>query len=190
MASIISAGTTSGTAINISGDTTGNLAFTTQAGANTITVPNVTGTMLTSGSPQSGGVIQVVQATYATQTTTTSTSYVTTGLSASITPKFATSKILVTVSNTVRAASGGDCNWTVFRGTVAGTNLAGAGYFVYGTATGGSTTVVSGISINYLDSPATTSATTYTLGFKSSGVSVNSQHADATATITLLEIAA
>jgi hypothetical protein len=46
MASIISAGTTSGTAINISGDTTGNLAFTTQAGANTITVPNVTGTVV------------------------------------------------------------------------------------------------------------------------------------------------
>jgi hypothetical protein len=44
MASIISAGTTSGTAIALSGDTTGDLAFTTQAGANTITVPNTTGT--------------------------------------------------------------------------------------------------------------------------------------------------
>jgi hypothetical protein len=49
MASIISAGTTSGTAIAVSGDTTGNLAFTTQAGANTITVPNVTGTLLSTG---------------------------------------------------------------------------------------------------------------------------------------------
>jgi hypothetical protein len=47
MASTISAGTTSGTAIAIAGDTTGNLAFTTQAGANTITVPNSTGTILT-----------------------------------------------------------------------------------------------------------------------------------------------
>jgi len=46
MASIISAGTTSGTAIAVSGDTTGNLAFTTQAGANTITVPNATGTVI------------------------------------------------------------------------------------------------------------------------------------------------
>jgi uncharacterized protein (AIM24 family) len=46
MASIISAGTTSATALNLSGDTTGNLAFTTQAGANTITVPNVTGTVI------------------------------------------------------------------------------------------------------------------------------------------------
>jgi hypothetical protein len=45
MASIISAGTSAGTAIAISGDTSGNLAFTTQAGANTITVPNSTGTV-------------------------------------------------------------------------------------------------------------------------------------------------
>lgn len=55
MASIISAGTTSGTAINISGDTTGNLAFQTGAGANTITVPNTTGTLaLTSQLPVAG----------------------------------------------------------------------------------------------------------------------------------------
>jgi len=49
MASIISAGTTSGTALNMSGDTTGNLAFTTQAGTYTQTVPNATGTVMVSG---------------------------------------------------------------------------------------------------------------------------------------------
>jgi hypothetical protein len=49
MASIISAGTSAGTAIAISGDTSGNLAFQTQAGANTITVPNGTGTMSVQG---------------------------------------------------------------------------------------------------------------------------------------------
>jgi hypothetical protein len=52
MASTISAGTTSGTAIAIAGDTTGNLAFTTQAGANTITVPNSTGTITLNNSAQ------------------------------------------------------------------------------------------------------------------------------------------
>jgi len=50
MASTISAGTTSGTALNFTGDTSGNLAFQTGAGANIITVPNVTGTILTTGS--------------------------------------------------------------------------------------------------------------------------------------------
>ena len=49
MASTISAGTTSGTAIAITGDTTGNLAFTTQAGTYTQTLPNATGTVMVSG---------------------------------------------------------------------------------------------------------------------------------------------
>jgi hypothetical protein len=49
MASTISAGTTAGTALNMTGDTTGNLAFQTGAGANTITVPNGTGTIAVNG---------------------------------------------------------------------------------------------------------------------------------------------
>jgi hypothetical protein len=49
MASTISAGTTSGTAIAITGDTTGNLAFQTNAGTYTQTMPNVTGTVMVSG---------------------------------------------------------------------------------------------------------------------------------------------
>jgi hypothetical protein len=49
MASTISAGTTSGTAIAIAGDTTGNLAFQTSAGTYTQTLPNATGTVMVSG---------------------------------------------------------------------------------------------------------------------------------------------
>lgn len=64
MASTISAGTTSGTALNMSGDTTGNLQLQTQAGANTITVPNVTGTIMVNGPAFSAY-------SNATQTTTT-----------------------------------------------------------------------------------------------------------------------
>lgn len=48
MATIISAGTTVGTGLAVTPDTSGNLAFQTQAGANTITVPNTTGTLLAS----------------------------------------------------------------------------------------------------------------------------------------------
>jgi len=177
--------------IVLQGSTSGSVTLQEPAvaGSTVLTLPAVTGTVLTTTSPKAGNVLQVVNSTYATEVTTTSTSYVTTGLSATITPSSSSSKILIIVSNVIRAASLGDCNWTVFRGTVAGTNLASSGLFVYGTATAGSTTVVTGISINYLDSPATTSATTYTLGFKSSGVSVNSQHASTTATMTLMEIA-
>ena len=42
-----------------------------------------------------GHVIQVVSNTYATETASGSSSYTDTGLAATITPKFATSKILV-----------------------------------------------------------------------------------------------
>ena len=49
MASTISAGTTSGTAIAIAGDTSGNLAFQTSAGTYTQTLPNATGTVMVSG---------------------------------------------------------------------------------------------------------------------------------------------
>jgi len=41
----------------------------------THTLPASTGTVLTTGSPQSGGVIQVVSATYSTTITTTSSSF-------------------------------------------------------------------------------------------------------------------
>ena len=61
----------------ISGDTSGaiTLAAPSVAGTNTITLPASTGTVLTSGSPQSGGVIQVVNAQFdnPTQVSTTST---------------------------------------------------------------------------------------------------------------------
>jgi hypothetical protein len=56
MASTISAGTTSGTAIAITGDTSGNLAFTTQTGTYTQTVPNATGTIMVSGNMPAIGV--------------------------------------------------------------------------------------------------------------------------------------
>ena len=49
MSTIISAGTTTGSGFAVTPDTSGNLAFQTQAGANTITVPNSTGTILTTG---------------------------------------------------------------------------------------------------------------------------------------------
>jgi hypothetical protein len=43
--STISAGNTTTTSIVVTGDTTGNLVFKTQNGANTVTVPNTTGTI-------------------------------------------------------------------------------------------------------------------------------------------------
>jgi len=187
MASTISAGTTSGTAIAIAGDTSGNLAFTTQAGANTITVPNSTGTLLTTGSPQSGGVIQVVNGTYSgPYFSTTSTTFVSTGLTVTITPKFATSKILILLQVECfndTANKGGDL--TIYKN---GSNLASG---VLGKMYPVSGQLAINVPINYYDSPATTSATTYTLYIKTinSGFAFNVFQDAYPATITALEVA-
>jgi hypothetical protein len=138
-------------------------------------------------------VLQVVQNTSTSAVSSTSSTYVTSGVSASITPLFSTSKILILVSGAGYMAGAGTslgC-FTVFRGTVAGTDLSGVtGGFTsfYGTTSG----VMASVSIAYLDSPATTNATTYTVGMKStdnsSAVYLNSNSQKAL--ITLMEIAA
>jgi hypothetical protein len=108
-------------------------------------------------------VLQVVQGTYTGQVSTTSTSFVTTNLTASITPSSSSNKILVTVS-------AGDCYSTttnkVMRTTIYrnSTNLATAGTtpcFGNGYSSAGGVTTVH--SYSYLDSPATTSSTAYTV---------------------------
>ena len=133
-----------------------------------------------------GSVLQVVNATYGTETSTTSTSYVTTNITASITPKFSTSKILITVTDPIQSNGSTAVSITLFRGTVAGTNLFGSVGFAYNAGS----TYSSVASVAYLDSPATTSSTTYTVGFKSgTGSTVWSTVYNGTGTITLMEIA-
>ena len=136
-------------------------------------------------------VLQVVQATTATPVSTTSTTFVTSGLSASITPSSTSSKVLVLVTlNASNQNSNGAAVLTIFRGTVAGTNLFGANGFATNYATSGNT-VAAAASI-YLDSPATVSAQTYTVGLKTGSVlnTATAQDGSATSTITLMEISA
>ena len=139
-----------------------------------------------------GKILQVVSANYSTAVTTTSTSYVTTGLTAAITPSAASSKVLI-ISNTTGYMSANAVLYvTAFRGTVAGTNLSSAGGAAsmsqtYNTAGVG----LSALIVNYLDSPATTSSQTYTIGFKVSGGTGTVQSAnDSMSSITLIEVGA
>ena len=184
----------------ISGDTSGAITLSAPAvaGTNTITLPASTGTVLTTGSPQSGGVIQVVQAVTSSTSSTSSTTAVTTGFSATITPKFSTSKILVTLTASCDSATiNSQIGLTVYRGA---TNLAQSVAAVNSFCNnyGGSSRIIAPMTINYLDSPATASATTYTAYFYnvpgSTGASVIFNAANAAqasiATITLTEIAA
>jgi hypothetical protein len=138
-------------------------------------------------------VLQVVNAAYTTSTSTTSSSYVTTGATATITPSSSSSKILVIASSSIQnSGTGTAVRATMFRGTVAGTNLAGgatvqAGGYVYGA-----NNLIGTPSMCFLDSPATTSAQIYTLGFATgnSSVTATAQIDTTSALITLMEISA
>lgn len=187
MASTISAGTTSVTALNLSGDTTGNLAFTTQAGTNTITVPNSTGNMVVDAATQTltnksivatqltgtiaaarlpaGSVLQVVQGTVVTTTTSTSsTTFVTTGITASITPSSVSSKILVFANTSLDcSASGRNALFTIYRNSTNVVDSGSSSGSGFAGAYGDTSRIQIAVGVTFLDSPATTSATTYTI---------------------------
>ena len=143
--------------------------------------------------PAAGGkVLQVVNAVYSVQTASTSATYADTGLSLSITPSSATSKVLVFVSQTGLGRNGAD-NFGLFKLMRGATDLVDP-FESRGGQVGGNTAAVGvgGSSVTYLDSPATTSSTTYKTQFKSSGgaTDVFCQTAGSRSTITLMEIGA
>jgi hypothetical protein len=135
-----------------------------------------------------GSVLQVVQSVYSTAFSTSSTSYVSIGATASITPISATSKILAQGSV---AAGNGSNQWqyfTLYRGA---TNIAVGSGNPGGYLTQNSIDYLTTINFQILDSPATTSSTTYTLYTKSTGGgSIRAQVDGMPTYITLMEIAA
>jgi len=136
-----------------------------------------------------GSVLQVVNATYSTQVTTTSGSFVTTNLTASITPTSSTSKILVIASVPFGVNTANEnVQMTIYRG---GTNIS-PNTALAALQSGGAT--YSSACMTILDSPATTSATSYTVYGLVSGTKTayfNSLPTGASSSvITLLEISA
>jgi len=137
-----------------------------------------------------GKVLQVITTTDETPRTTTSTSYVTASnaLAATITPTSASSKIFITMTTTVSSPSNTYAGHiTLYRGS---TNLC-TNQFI--NAHGTSTYQVEGGAISFLDSPNTTSATTYQVYIKvqggaPNGVTIN--HGTSKGTITAFEIGA
>jgi hypothetical protein len=153
-------------------------------------IKTINGTsILGSGNVPVGKVLQTVQVTSAASFSTASTTDVSTGLNASITPLFNTSKILVIITANCRAtAAGGNCYFvpSVYRNT---STQIWTGYAQGGNFT--STDFRSPACVVYLDSPATTSSTNYLFALNSvlaTGASMN--NGGGTSTITLMEIAA
>jgi hypothetical protein len=141
-------------------------------------------------SAQSGSVIQTVNAIYSTETTTSSGSYVDTGLTASITPLFSTSKILVIVDMSGVAKYSNITSAQLILLRASSTILT----FALGAGDNGTTATneIGSVSCNYLDSPATSSATTYKVQFcsRNANASVRVNDNGSSSTITLMEIAA
>ena len=188
----------------VNGDTSGAVTLSAPAVAGTVTVtlPAASGTMLTTASSgqsipkaalPTGSVLQVVNATFSTAQTTTSTSYQASGLTLSITPTSNTSKILITgaVPYDVYGGSSNQATLALYKGA---TNLMTNGFAII--ASGGSNEIQSGsMAVNFLDSPATTSSTTYTIYFRVAPTAGGTPTArifvdNYTGTLTAMEIAA
>ena len=140
-----------------------------------------------------GSVLQVVSSTLqpGSEITTTSQSFVDTGLSATITPTSATSKIFIVANYNAKTPSGNTNKLTLYRNST--TNLATGGA-QFNQLSGASDYLP--FSISFLDSPASTSATTYAVWFAAHSSGYTSYFGGQnyggfpTLTITLMEIAA
>jgi hypothetical protein len=137
-----------------------------------------------------GSVLQVVQGIAITELDNSTTTYVDTTLTATITPTSATSKILVIVTqNYYRSGASSGLNFKLFRGaTDLGQFLSGGGYSASANVT------LATAAFQTLDTPSTTSPVTYKTQFANwvAGAFVRVQYngVNGPSHITLMEIAA
>ena len=158
----------------------------------TIVADSAEATGLKWAAPAGGGkVLQVVSGTTTTQKDSSTSTYVDSNLTASITPSSATSKVLVMVAqNGLRKSNGSASNALAIRLMRDATQL--QEIFYIGYTNSALTLATASASFLYLDSPATTSAITYKTQIKSqlNTSDVGVQYNDASSAIVLLEIGA
>ena len=137
-----------------------------------------------------GSVLQVVNANYSSTTSSSSSTYADTGLTATITLSSTSSKVLVIVDQAGLSKQTNDANLNLKllrNGSDLALIVSGAGYTSTSTPN-----YVGNSGISYLDSPASISALTYKTQFASANnnASVACQTNSSVSTITLMEIAA
>jgi len=167
-----------------------------------LTADSTTATGLKWATPAGGGkVLQVVTATSTSNTAVATTTYTDTGLSASITPSSASSRILVLVnqnSRCFREVSTSGFGIKLLRGATEIVDQSNGGNNQWTLSVSASPTGTPSLVINanvplmYVDSPSTTSATTYkTQGAVQSAANGGTVTFNTVmSTITLLEIGA
>jgi len=137
-----------------------------------------------------GKVLQVVTATDETERSTTSTSFSDiTGLSVAITPSATSSKVLVMCNTTGYSGNTvAESDYTLLRDS---TNIGASGTGVIAKIFGAND-IKGSIAMTVLDSPSTTSATTYKAQFRRSSGSgtATAQKNNTLGTITVMEIGA
>ena len=155
--------------------TTGDIYYASAANTPARLGIGSTGNVLTVASgipswaaPAGGGkVLQVIQDLQTGLVQTTSTSFQSTGLSVSITPSSATSKVLVLGSISISKTAGANATSVklqIKRGATAIMDMGAQSAFTNSS----SSNDVGYSAICFLDSPSTTSATTYAIEFASS----------------------
>jgi hypothetical protein len=196
--------TTGDTIYSSSGSTPARLGIGT-----TGQVLTVAGGVPSWATPAGGGgkVLQVIQATTSTSTTIASDTFTDTTLTATITPSSATSKILVLVQQSLYTNRSGASNTQLSQGCSLQLLRGASSVYDFGSGNGaksfglGMTSATISyiqqkdqIPLIYLDSPSTTSSTTYKTQAKVTQTSLSgeviAQEGSTKSSITLLEIGA
>jgi hypothetical protein len=184
-------------ALRLTGSTSGYSELTPPAiaGDQTFTLPGAGGTL--DRLNRAGNVLQVVSATYSTQTVIATTTLTDTGLSASITPASASNKILVLVDQSFRSNRSAVSVVTqhkLLRGSTIIHSPASAEDYILNVTNATAVDHAFHACLLYLDSPNATSSVTYktqaAVTSTSNSGSTTAQSNSQTSTMILLEVAA
>lgn len=158
--------------LTILGDTSGSVVLQAPAvaGSSTLTLPTTGGTVLSTNSPKTGSILQVLQTVVSTAQSSSGGTPAAVGLDVSITPSSSSNKILVAVSVFIGGSQTANEYLYVYRGATA---LGGKPFSVVRIGQDAQSEYQCvPVSWSYLDSPATTSSTTYSFKFSTNYLNV------------------